>query len=104
MTEQFEIQNESEPVENSIPAESEIAENPEIIGIPSAPKKPKRKKIRTLFFRILILIYFILVIFSGYRYWTQPVRPEQIDLANKWWSEIGKIYSVSVLSDNYFEK
>jgi len=67
---------------------------------------PERKKLskgiasrsRSFIFRILIILYMLGIVASGYWYWARPVRDEQLHNAYAWWTEIAGNYGLPVPS------
>lgn len=47
-------------------------------------------------FRILVIIYILAVIASGYWYWMRPVRRSQIHSSHRWWSSIAQDFHLPV--------
>ena len=86
--------------------------NPATPATPATPAKPestlkvKRRKLkqaRNFIFRILVVIYIVMVLVSGYWYWMRPIRRPQFHYAYTWWSEIAKDYGLPLPSDEMYE-
>jgi len=67
---------------------------------------PERKKLskgtasrfRSFIFRILIILYMLGILTSGYWFWARPVRDEQFHNAYTWWTGIAGVYGLPVPS------
>lgn len=56
-------------------------------------------RIKRLLARLLLLIYLVCALVSGYWYWTRPVRADQFRHAHLKWHEIAEIFGVPVPKD-----
>lgn len=51
----------------------------------------------------LIVIYLVLVLVSGYWYWSRPIRADQFNNAYTWWLGVAEVYNVPVPSDETWQ-
>ncbi len=51
----------------------------------------------------LIIIYMVLVLLSGYWYWSRPVRADQFNNAYRWWIGIADVYEFPVPEDERWQ-
>ena len=75
---------------------------PEIIlsGQPEIKKLSKgaASRFRSFIFRILIILYMLGIVASGYWYWARPVRDAQFHNAYTWWTGIASVYGLPIPS------
>lgn len=79
------------------PESAEPPEPPECVR--SKPRKGLFSRIRNFIFGVLVAVYLLTVIISGYWYWSRPVRKDQIDNAYEWWTAIAEVYHIPVPKD-----
>ena len=51
----------------------------------------------------LIVIYLVLMLVSGYWYWSRPVRADQFSNAYTWWRGVAEVYRFPVPSDETWQ-
>jgi hypothetical protein len=51
----------------------------------------------------LIVIYLVLMLVSGYWYWSRPVRADQFGNAYTWWRGVAEVYHFPVPSDETWQ-
>lgn len=66
---------------------------------PKVKPEEKDKKSKNLFANLLVVIYIVLVILSGYWYMARPVRAEQFYNAVTWWNDLASELSIPVPED-----
>ncbi len=89
--------------------EKMMGDNYIITDMGSAPLERKKlsrgiaSRFRSFIFRILMILYMLGIVASGYWYWARPVRAEQLNNAYTWWTEIAGNYGLPVPSDDRWE-
>jgi len=70
-------------------------------------RRPRRKgglsHARSLLFRLIVIIYLIAIMVSGYWYWMRPIRRAHVHNAYNWWSELAELYSMPLPSSEKWE-
>ena len=68
-------------------------------GVKSKPQKGLFRRIRSIIFCLLVVVYICATIVSGYWYLSRPVRKNQINNAYEWWTSIAEVYHLPVPKD-----
>ena len=78
--------------------------NPSSTGHGSQPGDTKlsREKATDYAYTVLVVIYIVAIIISGWWYFARPVRAEQFNNAYEWWSSLAEVYDIPVPKDERY--